>query len=167
MRQLLGFGFKEDWPDENGIVGYSDNGCAEEIRGLSNLYCPQEDSTAHIPDVADVLLDMGKITAEQLSEVRHLQEEKAGCDIDEVIKELELADESEDLSRLIVSFEPLAFVRRAIIAPVLCNPNPLSNAVSSVGSSAANSPSFSRTVKAYPPAIFSSSASRPISSPIR
>ena len=95
MRQLLGFGFKEDWPDENGIVGYSDNGCAEETRGLSNLYCPQEDSTAHIPDVADVLLDMGKITAEQLSEVRHLQEEKAGCDIDEVIKELELADESE------------------------------------------------------------------------
>ncbi|KKK72218.1 hypothetical protein LCGC14_2906090, partial [marine sediment metagenome] len=67
----------------------------EEIRGLSNLYCPEEDSPVHIRDAADVLCEMGKISGVQLSEIRQKEGENPGCDTSEIIKELKLADESE------------------------------------------------------------------------
>ena len=96
MAGFLGFELKkEDRSGENGIDGYSDNNCAEEIRGLSNLYCPEEDSPVHIRDAADVLCEMGKISGVQLSEIRQKEGEKPGCDTSEIIKELKLADESE------------------------------------------------------------------------
>jgi type IV pilus assembly protein PilB len=34
------------------------------IPGLSNLYCPEETGESHVYDIADVLLDMGKLTPE-------------------------------------------------------------------------------------------------------
>ncbi len=40
------------------------------IRGLSNVYCPEEASESHIYDIADVLLDMGKLTPEVHSRLR-------------------------------------------------------------------------------------------------
>ena len=95
MKRLFGFGLKEGRSGENDISDYPDNGGAEEIRGLSNLYCPQEDSPAHIRDIADVLSEMGKITADQLSGIRRKQGKKPGCDIAQIIKKLKLADETE------------------------------------------------------------------------
>jgi len=103
MKRLFGFGLKEDRPVENepalrepnDISDYQDNGGADEIMGLSNLYCPQEDGPAHIRDIADVLSEMGKITADQLSGIRQKQGEKPACDIAQVIKKLNLADETE------------------------------------------------------------------------
>ena len=95
MKRLFEFGLKKDGSGGNGISGYSDDVCAEEIKGLSNLYCPQEDSPARIRDVADVLSEMGKITADQLSGIRQAQEKKPDCDIAQIIKELKLADEPE------------------------------------------------------------------------
>ncbi len=89
MRRFLGFSHRENQPRENGIIDCSDNSCTGEINGLSDLYCPQEDSAAHIRDVADVLLEMGEITAEQLSEVKCIQAEKPGRDITQKIKELQ------------------------------------------------------------------------------
>ncbi|MHC4461586.1 MAG: GspE/PulE family protein [Planctomycetota bacterium] len=95
MKRLFGFGLKEDRPVENDISDYSDNGGAEEVMGLSNLYCPQEDSPAHVRDIADVLSEMGKITADQLSGIRQKQGKKPGSDIAQIIKKLKLADETE------------------------------------------------------------------------
>ena len=40
------------------------------IRGLSNLYCPKETGESHMYDIADVLLDMGKLTPEAHSRLR-------------------------------------------------------------------------------------------------
>jgi type IV pilus assembly protein PilB len=65
----------------------------ESIRGLSDLYSPQEDTPAHMRDVADVLSEMGKITPDQLSELRQAHRQKPDCDIVQVIKELQFADE--------------------------------------------------------------------------
>ena len=93
MTRLFGFERKETWPAENNISNYQDNVRTEEIKGLSSLYCPQEDSPSPVRDVADILSEMGKITPEQLSEVRRIQAEKAGCDVAQIIKELRLADE--------------------------------------------------------------------------
>jgi type IV pilus assembly protein PilB len=95
MTRLFGFGLKQKQPGENDISDYPDNECTEEIKGLSNLYCPQEDSPAHVRDIADVLSEMGKITAKQLSQIRRAQKKKPTCDITQIIKELKLADEAD------------------------------------------------------------------------
>ncbi|MHC4458377.1 MAG: GspE/PulE family protein, partial [Planctomycetota bacterium] len=93
MTRHLETGPPKEQPDENGIISRSDN--AEVIKGLSTLYFPQEDSIAHVRDVADVLSEMGKISSEQLSEIKTIQGEKPNCDIIEIIRELKLADEAE------------------------------------------------------------------------
>jgi hypothetical protein len=89
------FGFKKERPDEKGITSNLDDDSSEEIRGLSSLYFPEEDSTTHIRDVAVVLSEMGKITDEQLAEIRQIQGQKPDCDIAEIIKDGEFADEPE------------------------------------------------------------------------
>jgi len=93
MARLFGFRLKENWSSDNGVGEYSGSNCAEEIKGLSNLYCPQEESSVHVRDVADVLCEMEKITSNQLSEVRQTQEEQPNCDVAQIIRELKLADE--------------------------------------------------------------------------
>ena len=98
MVRIFGFKVKEQRTGTNQISGHHlDNGDDEEINGLSQLYSPeqeqQQESAAHIRDVADVLSETGKITGEQLSELRRIQKQKANCDICQVIKELNIAHE--------------------------------------------------------------------------
>jgi len=50
------------------------------IRGLSDLYVPEESRLLHERDIADVLLQMGKITDQQHAQVRQEQLEKPGSD---------------------------------------------------------------------------------------
>ncbi len=95
MTRLFGFGLKENWSDDNGAGDYYSNNSAEEIKGLSNLYSPQEESSVHIRDIADVLCETGKITSDQLSYIRQTQEKQPGCDVTQVILESKLADEPE------------------------------------------------------------------------
>ena len=95
MARLFGFRLKDRRSNDNRISDYSDNGCAEEISGLSQLYCPEQDSAAHVRDVADVLCETEKITAKQLSKIRGIQKKRADCDVSQIIAELKLADESE------------------------------------------------------------------------
>ncbi len=93
MKRFLGFRQNKAHPVENHSNSSSDNNPTEDICGLSNLYSPQEHTPAHVRDVADVLCEMGKITADQLSGVRQLHAEKKGSDIAQIIRELKLADE--------------------------------------------------------------------------
>jgi len=65
----------------------------EEITGLSQLYCPEQDSVSQTRDVADVLSETGKITAAQLSELRQKQKNRLGCDVHQLIRELKLVDD--------------------------------------------------------------------------
>ena len=95
MARLFGFRLKDRRSNDNRISDYSDNGCVEEISGLSQLYCPEQDSAAHVRDVADVLCETGKITAKQLSKIRGTQKKRADCDVSQIIAELKLADEPE------------------------------------------------------------------------
>jgi type IV pilus assembly protein PilB len=95
MARIFGFRVKEQSTGKSQVSGHLDNGDDEEICGLSQLYSPEQEqeSVAQIRDVANVLSEMGKISAEQLSEVRRIQKQKANCDICQVIKELNLANE--------------------------------------------------------------------------
>jgi len=98
MARVFGFRHREDYSGEEHIgppEADSDNLCAEEISGLSTLYSPEQESPAHVRDVADVLSEWGKIAAEQLSEIRRIQEQRVNCDCAEIIKELKIADEPE------------------------------------------------------------------------
>jgi len=95
MARLFGFRLKDKQSGKNRISDYSDNGCAEEISGLSQLYCPEQNSATHVRDVADCLCEMGKITAKQLSKIRGIQKKRADCDVCQIIAELKLADELE------------------------------------------------------------------------
>ncbi len=51
------------------------------IRGLSDLYFPEEPGESRVRDIADVLLDAGKITHEQYGRVRQEQTQKPGSDV--------------------------------------------------------------------------------------
>ena len=98
MARILGFRHRAVYSGEARFgppEADSDNLCAEEISGLSTLYSPEQESPAHVRDVADVLSEWGKIAAEQLSEIRHIQEQRANCDVSEIIEELKIADEPE------------------------------------------------------------------------
>jgi len=61
-----------------------------QIRGLSDLYFPEEAGESHVHDIADVLLDMGKLTSEQHSHLRDEQSEKPGSDAATLLLETEL-----------------------------------------------------------------------------
>ena len=62
-----------------------------EIRGLSDLYIPTEASEAHVRDVADVLLDMGKLTPEAHADFRS-QQVQASSDAEAYLLETGLVD---------------------------------------------------------------------------
>ena len=97
MARIFGFKVKEQRTCKNQINDHLDNGDDEEISGLSQLYSPEQEqeqeSAAQIRDEADALSEMGKITGEQLSELRGIQKKRANCDICQLIKELNLAHE--------------------------------------------------------------------------
>jgi len=94
---------KKQWnssePEED-LQGYSDSNAAggqscsenQSIRGLSDLYFPEEAGESHVPDVADVLLDMGKITPESHAHLRQEQLEKPGSDAAELLLKADLVD---------------------------------------------------------------------------
>lgn len=95
MAGIFGFKRKESRSGGSQVTTYIDTGSDEEISGLSQLYSPEQDSVSHTHtrDVADVLSEMGKITDDQLSQLRRIQEEKPNCDIFGTIRELKLVDE--------------------------------------------------------------------------
>ena len=53
---------------------------SQSIRGLSDLYSPEKSDVSNVYDVADVLLDMGKINAEQHGRLRQEQRTKPASD---------------------------------------------------------------------------------------
>jgi len=86
MAGIFGFKTKEQSSGFNPIDDYSDSTGLEEISGLSQLYSPEQDTSVHVRDIADVLHEMEKINADQLSEIRRLQEQ-SHRDISEIISQ--------------------------------------------------------------------------------
>ena len=66
--------------------------CSEDqsIRGLSDLYVPEETGESYVDDIADVLLKFGKLTAEQLAQVRQEQSAEPGIDVTAILLEHQL-----------------------------------------------------------------------------
>ncbi|MCP4612409.1 MAG: hypothetical protein GY845_27240, partial [Planctomycetes bacterium] len=72
-----------------------DTSCEEEITGLSQLYCPEQDEPTNIRDVLDVLLEMGKVTDNQFKKAREAHKKRADCDICQIITNLKIAKKDE------------------------------------------------------------------------
>jgi len=69
----------------------------ETIAGLSELYVPQESCESPVRDVADVLLEAGKITSAQISQIRQQQSSKPGADVATLLLEAGLCEEEDIL----------------------------------------------------------------------
>jgi type IV pilus assembly protein PilB len=90
------FGLKDDQLNNKSESVFWDNDGEEEIKGLSNLYCPEEEDTIdHIKDVADILFEMGHLNCEKLAAVRQELSQRLDYDTARVIKDLQLVDEKD------------------------------------------------------------------------
>jgi len=65
---------------------------SESIRGLSELYCPADGRDSHVRDIADVLLEMGRITAQTHERLRQEQLDKPSCDVGVLLLKTGLVD---------------------------------------------------------------------------
>jgi len=65
--------------------------CSEDqsVRGLSELYSPEQASESHVYDIADVLLEMGKINSKQLTSLRKQQQAKPASDVTALLLKME------------------------------------------------------------------------------
>jgi len=98
MERLFGFRLKSKQSEKNPISDDLEVSCDEEISGLSQLYCPQQDNTANIRDVVDVLMEMGKMTDKQLIKIREAHKKRADCDISQIITDLKIANKVDILA---------------------------------------------------------------------
>ena len=62
---------------------------SESLRGLSELYSPEQTSESNTHDIADVLLDMGKINARQLTSLRKKQKANPSSDVSSLLLKIE------------------------------------------------------------------------------
>jgi len=91
MKSFLGLRLKGKQSENIPISDDLDSNCEEEINGLSQLYCPEQDDTANIRDVLDVLLEMGKVTDNQFKKAREAHKKRADYDICQIITNLKIA----------------------------------------------------------------------------
>jgi type IV pilus assembly protein PilB len=92
MGRFLGIRLKGKQTENIPVSDDLDRSCDEEINGLSQLYCPEQDNTASIRDVLDVLQEMGKVTDNQFTKVRETHKKRADCDICKIITDLKIAN---------------------------------------------------------------------------
>ena len=79
--------------DSGSLVELHGSSGGELAPGLCNLYSPQINETAHVRDIADVLLEMSKLTAAQFDQIRQEEQKKGGCDVDKLIRAVGVAPE--------------------------------------------------------------------------
>jgi type IV pilus assembly protein PilB len=84
MKRLFGLDKKADPQNDGAVAVNSDVNDEHLIRGLSNLYSPQPAEDYHVRDIADVLLEMGKIDDQQLDKV-HREGHKSSGNIEQAI----------------------------------------------------------------------------------
>jgi len=97
MKRFLKFGQRQNSGSSADFSDFPALSDAEAVQGLSNLYAPQEDTPTHTRDVADVLVEMGKLTSEQAEQVRQIQTKSPGSDAASIIKEQGFAGPQEIL----------------------------------------------------------------------
>ncbi|MHC4624046.1 MAG: GspE/PulE family protein [Planctomycetota bacterium] len=87
----------EEAPDLD-VDGQQAGSDDESIRGLSDLYIPEETEDSRVPDIADVLLEMGKINAKQQAQLRRQQSAKPGGDVEALLLKAKMCGDEDILT---------------------------------------------------------------------
>lgn len=61
--------------------------------GLCTLYSPEMCELTHVRDMADVLLETGKITPQQMDQIRQQQQSKNGTDVEQMLGKFDLGQD--------------------------------------------------------------------------
>ncbi|MHC4618308.1 MAG: GspE/PulE family protein [Planctomycetota bacterium] len=69
----------------------------QSILGLKDLYIPDETEEHHIRDIADILLDTGKLTRKQHTQLRKQQSAKSGGDVESLLAKSQMCSEDDIL----------------------------------------------------------------------
>ncbi len=88
MKRLFGPQKENNTSDNslNGSVGISSSAMTQDgIRGLSCLYSPQKTQVKGVRDILDVLFDNGKITTEQVEQVRQIKTIRRSSDMEQYL----------------------------------------------------------------------------------
>ena len=85
MKRLFGSDKKAEPHEGEAGAEKGDGEGAEFIRGLSNLYSPKSTEDSHVRDIADVLLEMGKISRQQLDKIHRDGQKGGGGNIEQLI----------------------------------------------------------------------------------
>ncbi len=97
------WGQKSDVTEQDEFQDYESE---EEIKGLSDLYIPeeslesvkeQEDVKSNVPDCADALLEKGKISPDQLEQVRKEQKLQPDREVEYILSDLNIASQEDIL----------------------------------------------------------------------
>jgi len=87
---------KDRQEDPDAKDGLFEPDSARSIPGLSSLYCPDRQlGRAHVRNVADVLAETGLLDGEKLALIRQAAARRPGCDVEQIITELKLADKTQ------------------------------------------------------------------------
>ncbi len=80
-------------PTTDAVVTLNHTPIVELAPGLCNLYSPQVNEPTHVRDIADVLMEMGKLSGAQFDQVRQEEQKKSGCDIEKLVRALNVSAE--------------------------------------------------------------------------
>lgn len=138
MRLPFSFGNREgSSQSREALEPLWDADAGQAVRGLSELYSPDKADGSHVYDIADVLLDMGKITTEQHAQIRSREKANPGSDVVHLLAEANWVNaddilqakakvydldfrriKPEDVDRQAFEMLEVDFIRSASICPV-------------------------------------------------
>jgi len=85
MKLPFAFGKKEDSSESQEGLQPVWSTDAQSVQGLSDLYSPDKAGESHVYDIADALLDMGRITTEQHAQLRSREKANQACDVADLL----------------------------------------------------------------------------------
>ncbi len=94
MKQLLRLNKKDSPQQHQGLDSGLDHSLKPQLaRGLTNLYSPQITEKSHVRDITDVLAEMGKLSSEQLVQIRQEESEKGPSRLEQLVLRTGVSDE--------------------------------------------------------------------------
>lgn len=85
MKKLFGSHNKTDDSCKNAVIDIQGGGDTQLPPGLQNLYSPQMTEKTHVRDIVDILGESGKLTEEQIEQIRGEESDRGDCDIEHLV----------------------------------------------------------------------------------
>ena len=136
MKKLFGSHNKTDDSGDNAIVDLQGGGDAQLPPGLQCLYSPQVAEKAHVRDIVDILGESGKLTEDQIEQMRREESNRGDCDIEHLVLKAGVGEddvlmakaelygfkfrslESKDVDRAAFEKLDLSYIRNSHIIPI-------------------------------------------------